>query len=111
MRQQLPEVATLLPPKTSLPTSGGSTPAVNEVAQAAVRVGVQMALAAQVAQDGLQQSLTGNRQTVRLTGGIATRAAVVETTAASFAPLLNDVGNIATTARVGVPTSAGGVPS
>ncbi|MGB5261473.1 MAG: flagellar hook-length control protein FliK [Gammaproteobacteria bacterium] len=90
------------------PATNGSTATAAEAAQASVRAGVQQALAAQVAQDGLQQSLSGNRQTARHVNGIATANPAVEHAAASFMPLLNEIAGITSPARISIPVGEAG---
>jgi len=102
------EAGAAVPSQPLPPTSNGSTGSVTDAVQAAVRAGMQQALAAQVAQDGLQQSLGGNRQAARLLNGIARANPSTENTAASFTPLLNDIANISTPARVAIPVGGAG---
>lgn len=78
-----------------------------DVALAAVRAGVQQALSAQVSQEGLRQSLGGNRQESLL----AARAVSVpgsESAVQSFNPLLTETAALSSTARIAVPVGEAG---
>jgi hypothetical protein len=102
------EAAAAIPSHPLPPASNGPTGTATDAVQAAVRAGVQQALAAQVAQDGLQQSLGGNRQAAHFLNGIATANPSLENTAVSFTPLLNEVANVSTPTRVVIPVGEAG---
>ncbi|NNJ95510.1 MAG: hypothetical protein HKP57_12240 [Halobacteria archaeon] len=102
------ETGAAVPSQPLPPTGNGSTGTVTDAVQVAVRAGIQQALAAQVAQDGLQQSLGGNRQAARLLNGIARANSSTDNTAVSYTPILNDIANISTTARVAIPVGEAG---
>lgn len=99
------EAVTVLPAQTTQAATSSST-TLTDAVQAAVRGNVQQAVAAQVAQDGLQQSLSGNRQATRVS--LAEARASIEHISTSFTPLLNDAASVATSARVSVPVGEAG---
>lgn len=102
------EAGAAIPSQPYPPTSNPTTGAATDAAPAAVRAGVQQALAAQVAQDGLQQSLGGNRQAARLLNGIVGANPSMESTAASFTPILSEVANVSSPVRVAIPVGEAG---
>lgn len=104
------ESVTVLPAQATQVTTGSSTTSSSTTLTAAVetalRGNVQQAVAAQVAQDGLQQSLSGNRQATR--APLAEVRASIEHISTGFTPLLNDAASVASSARVSVPVGEAG---
>ena len=104
------ETVTVLPAQATQAATGSSTTSssttLTDAVETAVRGNVQQAVAAQVAQDGLQQSLSGNRQATR--APLTEARASIEHISAGFTPLLNDAASIATSSRVSVPVSEAG---
>lgn len=94
-----------LPAQPATPGNGGMAA---DPVQAAVREGLQQALAAQVAQDGLRQSLSDNARNARILSGFTATAATLETTVASFAPVQIDAMNAVVQGRVAVPFGEAG---
>jgi len=84
-----------------------TAPPAADAALAAVRAGVQQALSAQVSQDGLRQSLGGNRQD-SLLAARAVSVAAAESPVQSFNPLLTESAALTSTARIAVPVGEAG---
>ena len=103
------ETVTVLPAQATQAITGNSTSSsttLTDAVETAVRAGVQQAVAAQVGQDGLQQSLSGKHQAAHAP---VTEARVsIENISASFSPLLNDAASVATSPRIGVPVGEAG---
>ena len=76
--------------------------------QAAVRAGVQQAIAAQVSQEGLRQSLSGNRQQNPASSRAVTGTAVDAAAAAGFTTLLTEASATSASTRVAVPVGEAG---
>jgi flagellar hook-length control protein FliK len=94
------------------PVHGAQSPVNNasstaDAALAAVRAGVQQALSAQVSQEGLRQSLGGNRQEHLLTAR-AISVPGAESAVQSFNPLLTETAALSSTARIAVPVGEAG---
>ena len=90
-------------PLPAQPATSVNAGMATDATQAAVREGVQQALAAQVAQDGPRQSLPDNSRQARLVTGFTTITTTVETSVASFAAVQVDAMNPVTPGRVAVP--------
>lgn len=97
--------AQLQPAQAAGPGANGTA---GDATLAAVRAGIQQAIAAQVAQDGLRQSLAGNGRNTRQLPGVVTVNTTPDTALASFTPLFTDVASTSGTARVAVPVGEAG---
>jgi flagellar hook-length control protein FliK len=92
-------------PVQGAPSNTNTAPPAADAALAAVRAGVQQALSAQVSQDGLRQSLGGNRQDSLLA---ARAVAAAESPVQSFNPLLTESAALTSAARIAVPVGEAG---
>ena len=103
------ETVTVLPAQATQAITGNSTSSsttLTDAVETAVRGGVQQAVAAQVGQDGLQQSLSGKHQAIR--AALTEVRPVSEHISTSFTPLLNDAASVATSPRISVPVGEAG---
>ncbi|MDX1697387.1 MAG: flagellar hook-length control protein FliK, partial [Thiohalobacterales bacterium] len=100
-RESTPSLPAQAAPIASAATAG-------DAGQVAVREAVQQAMAAQLAQDGLRQSLTGNARQGRMLSNISASTASLENSLASFSPVMTEVLGPAAAARVAVPVGEAG---
>jgi flagellar hook-length control protein FliK len=101
-----PGLATPVPPPGS--TAPGANGTAGDATLAAVRASVQQALAAQVAQDGLRQSLAGGERNSKPLPSMVTANTLVDVSAASFTTMLAGAAGISSSARVAVPVGEAG---